>query len=77
MGAPLKGERLLLATDYQVNRSANCINRPGLPEFRVLKIPVVATPVGSFGLLSTLKKSTLKRILTRSVKGMVLNRDAS
>src|SRR2546429_589918 len=48
-----------------------------VPEFRVLKRPVPATDVGLFGLLNTLKKSMLNRMVTRSLIGMNLNNDAS
>src|SRR5207253_3205649 len=65
------------ARPYHVSRSANCMILAALPEFRVLKKPVPATEVGLFGLLNTLKKSMLNRMVTSSLIGMNLNSDAS
>ena len=50
---------------------------PFLPEFRVDRMPSAAIPVGSFGVLNTLKKSTVNLNRTCSPILVTLNRDAS
>src|SRR4051812_32770812 len=64
-------------TPYQFSRSANCVRRAAAPEFCVERMPFPATPVGLFGWLNTLKKSALKRSVTRSLRCVDLMSDAS
>ena len=46
----------------------NCVVRALPPEFRVASMPLEPTLVGLFGLSNTLKKSTLNRNETFSVR---------
>src|SRR5436305_307525 len=62
---------------YQLRRRVNCKVRAPLPEFRVASMPVLAMVLGFPGWFSTLKKSTFKRTLKRSLIGTVLNNEAS
>lgn len=62
---------------YQFRRRESWVTRAALPELRTLRSPSELTVVGLFGLFSALKKSTLNRVVTRSVMLMNLNAEAS
>ena len=62
---------------HQISRKPNCVTRAPLPELRVARTPSPPTEFGLFGLLNTLKKSTLNRTATLSLTFTNLNNDAS